>query len=368
MRAMALGEKPLASEPASRIALIGETLGDVRSVMIEGVSGLLAVHKPDERPVFEPSKRQLVWRNGTIAQMFSAEDPESLRGPQFAAAWLDELAKYPNAQAVWDMLQFGLRIGQAPRQVITTTPRPLPLLKDILAAPGTVMTRAATAANAANLAPTFLERIVGRYGGTRLGRQELDAEILEDRIDALWPRELIEQCRVRQVPPLERIVVAVDPPVTSGKTSDACGIVVAGRAEGRAYVLADLTVAQARPASWARAAARAYHRYGADRLVAEVNQGGDLVESVIRQVDATIAIRKVRASRGKWLRAEPVSALYEQGRVAHAGAFAELEDQMADFGPDGLSGNASPDRVDALVWALTDLMLTSGANPRVRTL
>lgn len=369
VRAMALGESPVAEEPASRIALVGETLGDVRSVMIEGVSGLLAVHDGDERPVFEPSKRQIVWRKtGAIAQMFSAEDPESLRGPQFSAAWLDELAKYPNPGQVWDMLQFGLRLGRAPRQVVTTTPRPVPLLKHILAAPDTVVTKAGTAANAGNLAPSFLERIVARYGGTRLGRQELEAEILEDRPDTLWPRALIEQRRVRQTPPLERIVVAVDPPVTGGARSDACGIVAAGLGtDGRAYVLADLTVEQARPATWARAAVQAYHRFGADRLVAEVNQGGDMVESVIRQSDETIAVRKVRATRGKWLRAEPVSALYEQGRVAHAGAFPELEDQMAAFGPDGLAEGVSPDRLDALVWALTDLMLRDGANPRVRS-
>lgn len=369
VRAQALGLYPFASEPAMRIALIGETLGDVRSVMIEGVSGLLAVHGADERPRFEPSKRQLTWpATGAVAQMFSAEDPESLRGPQFHAAWLDELAKYPHPQRVWDMLQFGLRLGEMPQQVVTTTPRPISLLKELLVAPKTVVSRAPTAANTANLAPAFLEGIVARYRGTRLGRQELDAEILEDRPDALWPRALIEQSRAQRPPPLERIVVAVDPPVTSHKRSDACGLVVAGRAGDRAYVLADATLEQARPAAWARAAVVAYHRYGADRLVAEVNQGGDMVESVIRQIDATIPIRKVRAARGKWLRAEPVAALYEQGRVAHVGAFPKLEDQMADFGPDGLSGGASPDRVDALVWALTELMLQSRANPRVRSL
>lgn len=352
-----------------RIALVGETLTDVRSIMIEGVSGLLAVHADHERPCYEPSKRKVTWRNGAVAQIYSADDPDSLRGPQFSHAWLDELAKYPHPERLWDMLQFALRLGRRPRQVVTTTPRPIPLLKQLLEDSNAVVSRAATAVNAANLAPTFLESIVGRYRGTRLGRQELDAEILEDRPDSLWPRVIVERARVGQPPALNRIVVAVDPPVTSGKHSDACGIVVAGRGEdSRAYVLADVTIERAGPLAWARAAVQTYHRFGADRIVAEVNQGGDLVDSVIRQVEPEIPVRKVRATRGKWLRAEPVAALYEQGRVAHVGAFPELEDQMADFGRDGLSGGASPDRVDALVWALTELMLQGGVSPRVRTL
>ncbi|RMF09147.1 MAG: ATP-binding protein, partial [Alphaproteobacteria bacterium] len=254
-------------------------------------------------------------------------------------------------------------------QVVTTTPRPLPLLKEIMADSATRITRAVTADNAANLAPAFLESIVARYKGTRLGRQELEAELLEDRPDALWPRALIERCRVQVPPPLARIVVAVDPPVSATRRSDACGIIVAGReTEARACVLHDATVTQASPSAWAGAAVAAYRRFGADRIVAEVNQGGDLVESVIRQVDPAVAVRKVRATRGKWLRAEPVAALYEQGRVVHAGAFPALEDQMAEFGRDGLSGGGSPDRLDALVWALTDLMLREDVSPRIRTL
>jgi phage terminase large subunit-like protein len=356
-----------ADDSPARIALVGETLADVRSVMVEGVSGLLAVHPPGARPLYEPSKRQVRWPNGAVAQLFSAEDPESLRGPQFSAAWCDELCKWRHGQATWDMLQFGLRLGESPRQVVTTTPRPLPLLKALLADPRTAVTRVATAANAANLAPSFLESIVGRYRGTPLGRQELEAELLEDRPDTLWPRALIEAARVRTAPELQRIVVAVDPPASSGPHADACGIIVAGLgADAHAYVLADVTHERTSPLEWARAVIGAYRRFEADRIVVEVNQGGDLVETVLRQLDRSVPVRAVRAMRGKWLRAEPVAALYEQGRVAHVGALPALEDEMSDFGPDGLSGGRSPDRVDALVWALTELLLQAPPEPRVR--
>jgi phage terminase large subunit-like protein len=357
----------LVTTPPTRVALVGETLADARAVMVEGVSGLLAVHPPDAKPLYEPSKRQITWPNGAIAQVFSADDPESLRGPQFSAAWCDELCKWRRPEETWDMLQFGLRLGSRPRQLVTTTPRPTKLLKTLIADPLTAMTRVSTAANAANLAPSFLDAIVGRYRGTRLGRQELDAELLEDRPDALWPRDLIERARVRVAPELRRLVVAVDPPASSGPHADACGIIVAGLSEeGRAYVLADMTRERTSPLEWAHAAIGAYRRFEADRIVAEVNQGGELVETVIRQIDANVPVRPVRAMRGKWLRAEPVAALYEQGRVAHVGTFPELEDEMSDFGPDGRSGGASPDRVDALVWALTDLMLRGSAEPRIR--
>jgi phage terminase large subunit-like protein len=350
-----------------RIALVGETLADARSVMVEGVSGLLAVHPPYARPLYEPSKRQVKWANGAVAQLFSAEDPDSLRGPQFSAAWCDELGKWRKPDETWAMLQFGLRLGEAPRQVVTTTPRPTKLIKSLVSDPYVAVTRVSTAANAANLAPSFLESVVGRYRGTRLGRQELDAELLEDRPDTLWPRALIEAVRVGAAPELMRIVVAVDPPATSGPHADACGIVVAGLGiDARAYVLCDATVIGARPLDWARRAILAYRRHEADRIVVEVNQGGDLVEAVLCQVDASVPVRAVRASRGKWLRAEPVAALYEQGRVAHVGALPELEDEMSDFGPDGLSGGRSPDRVDALVWALTELLLRERPEPRVR--
>jgi phage terminase large subunit-like protein len=356
------------AEAASlRVALVGETLADTRAVMVEGMSGLLAVHPPEARPLYEPSKRQLTWPNGAIAQLFSAEDPESLRGPQFATAWCDELGKWRRPDETWDMLQFGLRLGPRPRQVVTTTPRPTKLMKALIADPRTVVTRVATRANEANLAPGFLEAIVGRYQGTRLGRQELDAELLEDRADALWPRALIERVRVREIPPLGRVVIGVDPPASSGPRADACGIVVAGLGEdGRAYVLADWTRERASPLDWAGAVIGAYRRFQADRIVVEVNQGGELVETVIRQIDRTVPVRSVRAMRGKWLRAEPIAALYEQGRVAHVGALPALEDEMCDFGADGLSDGASPDRVDALVWALTDLMLRGLPEPRIR--
>ena len=369
VRAMALGQLPFTDKPAGRIALVGESLEDVRAVMVEGVSGLLAVHSPDDRPIYHSSRRLIEWPNGAVAQIYSAGDPESLRGPQFHVAWCDELCKWRYGEQAYDMLQFGLRLGDNPRQVVTTTPRPGPLLKRLMKDKGTVISRAGTAANAANLAPAFLNEIVARYQGTRLGRQELDAEILEGRPDALWQRSKIESLRVDGTPPLKRIVVAIDPPVTSGRNSDACGIVCAGLGgDGRAYILEDETVEQVRPLQWAQRAVSAYHRLDADCLVVEVNQGGELVESVIRQVDAAVAIRQVRATRGKWLRAEPVAALYERGLVAHVGTFPELEDQLCEFGPDGLATGASPDRLDALVWALTELQLTHDLTPRVRWL
>ncbi|WP_350336197.1 DNA-packaging protein [Coralliovum pocilloporae] len=369
VRGMALGKPPFASEPASRIALIGETIADVREVMIEGVSGLLSIHPRSERPDWLPSRRRLTWPNGSIAQVFSAEDPEGLRGPQFHAAWADELAKWRYAEETWDMLQFGLRLGRQPRQIVTTTPRPIPLLKRLMDEPGTVLSRAATRANAANLAPGFLDRIVGRYADTRLGRQELDGELIEDRQDALWHRQQMDVLRVSSAPELTRIVVAVDPPASSTKRADACGIIVAGIcANGVAYVLKDSTLREVRPTEWASKAAGLMRRYEADALVVEVNQGGEMVETVIREVDPLIPVKPVRATRGKWVRAEPVAALYEQGRVRHVGGFADLEDEMCDFGLNGLSSGKSPDRMDALVWALTALMLGPQATPQVRSL
>ncbi|MEI2384638.1 terminase family protein [Breoghania sp. JC706] len=369
VRGMALGLSPYAREPVGRIALVGETQGDVREVMVEGVSGLLAVHPAGQRPQWQPSRRRLEWANGAVAQAFSAEDPEALRGPQFAAAWCDELAKWKNAEETWDMLQFGLRLGERPRQVATTTPRPIALMKRLLADPLTTVSRAATRDNATNLAPGFLEAIVGRYAGTRLGRQELDGELIEDRQDALWRREAIEETRATAAPRLGRIVVAVDPPASSGKGADACGLVVAGLgADGHAYVLADGTMEEVRPARWGRAAIALYHRHAADCLIAEVNQGGEMVTAVLSGIDPSVPVKPVRATRGKWLRAEPVAALYEQGRVHHVGAFSKLEDEMCDFGLDGLSSGRSPDRLDALVWALTALMLSESGEPKVRAM
>ena len=367
VRAQALGLAPLAKAAVGRIALVGESIGDVRAIMIEGVSGLLAIHPPHERPTFEPSKKQLTWPNGAIAQLFSAEDPDGLRGPQFGAAWCDELAKWRYAEKTWDMLQFALRLGQNPRQVVTTTPRPIALLKRLLADAATIVGRSRTLDNAGNLSPAFIEDMRNRYGASTLGRQELDGEVIEDRGDALWKRGELERTRVADAPALKRIVVAVDPPVTSGAKADACGIVVAGvAADGRGYVLADRTLRGHAPTVWAKAAVAAFHDFEADRIVAEVNQGGELVEGVIRQIDADVPVKRVRATRGKWIRAEPVAALYERGMVSHVGSFSALEDQMCDFGPAGLSGGRSPDRMDALVWALTDLMLSKGGEPRIR--
>ena len=369
VRAQALGIAPLARRAIGRIALIGESMADVRSVMVEGVSGLLAIHPPHERPHYEPSKRQLRWPNGAIAQLFSAEDPDGLRGPQFGAAWCDELAKWKYAEQTWDTLQFALRLGELPRQVVTTTPRPIALLKRLIADAATVVSRSRTFDNIAHLAPGFIGEMRARYANSPLGRQELDGEIVEDRADGLWRRGPLDMQRIAEAPPLARIVVAVDPPVTSGAAADACGIVVAGiDGAGHGYVLADRTVVGHAPTVWANAAVAALEEFKADRIVAEVNQGGDLVEGVIRQIDEKVPIRKVRATRGKWLRAEPVAALYERGMVSHVGRFAALEDQMCNFGPNGLASGRSPDRLDALVWALTDLMLSKSREPKIRTI
>jgi len=366
MEANETGRGPL------RIALVGMTLHEARAVMVEGVSGLLAVHGNGDRPLLEPSRRLLTWPDGSMAQLFSADEPESLRGPQFAIAWCDEIAKWRDGEKAWDMLSFALRLGQRPRVVATTTPRPAPLLRRLMETPGTWISHARTADNAANLAAGFLRGMEEQYGGTRLGRQELDGELIEDDPDALFKRELIEGSRVRAVPELVRIVVAVDPSATGHARSDACGLIVAGLAEsGNLYVLEDASVAAASPARWARAAVSAYHRHGADRLVAEVNQGGDMVESVIRQLDPMVPYKAVRASRGKVARAELVAALYEQGRVAQLRGLGELEDQMCRITARGYEGKGSPDRVDALVWALHELMVLPAANyqrPRVRTL
>lgn len=334
VRGIALGLPGFAATPVGRIALVGENEHEAREVMVEGVSGLLAVHARAERPKWIPSRRRLEWDSGVVAQAFSADDPESLRGPQFAAAWLDELAKWRHAEAAFDMLQFGLRLGERPRQVITTTPRPIALIKRLMADPATALMRAGTLANALHLSPAFIDAIFARYGGTRIGRQELDGEIVEERNDALWSRALIEACRVsvEARPPLARIVIAVDPPASSRKGADACGLVGAGRAEdGTVYVIADDTVSGLSPAGWAAKAIALWRRLEADALVVEVNQGGDMVRAVIAEADRSVPVVTVRATRSKWLRAEPVAALYEQGRVKHAGVFPALEDEMCDF-------------------------------------
>lgn len=357
---------PFAQHKHLRIALVGETLADVRDVMIEGPSGILTTSRY-ERPRFEVTRRRILWSSGAVAHMFSSEDPESLRGPQFEAAWGDEIAKWKNAEDCFDMLQFGLRLGQQPRQLLTTTPRPVPLMKRLIADASVGVTRLRTEHNVRNLADGFTETLRRRYSGSVLERQELDGELIEDRRDALWSRGLLDQSICKEMPEIRRIVVAIDPPASSTAASDACGIVAAGlAADGRAVVLEDATVRAAGPQQWAMKAVSLFHRLNADCLVAEINQGGDMVTAVIRTVDADVPVKTVRAKRAKWLRAEPIAALYQQGKVLHPRHFPELEDEMCDFGSSGLSNGRSPDRLDALVWAVGELMPEWQAQPRIR--
>lgn len=359
VRSIATGKTPLAPGSHNRIAIVAETAADARDVLVEGDSGILSVHPADFRPNYEPSKRRLTWPNGAVATLYNAVEPDQLRGPQHDAAFCDELAKWRYARETWDQLQFGLRLGAKPRQVITTTPRPIPVLKEILASSTTVPTRGSTFENAANLAPSFLTQIVGRYEGTRLGRQELNAEILDDLPGALWSRDDIDARRLTTAPELQRVVVAVDPSGTKGASDDGddIGIVVAGKGiDGRGYVLADRTC-KLSPDGWGRRAVAAYQEFRADRIVAERNFGGAMVEHVIRTIDPRVSYKEVTASRGKVARAEPVAALYEQKRVSHVGSMPELEDQMCQIDVSGYVGEGSPDRADALVWALTELMV-----------
>ncbi len=357
------------TEPA-RIALVSETYADGREVMIDGDSGIARLGDPKTRPDYEASRRRLVWPNGSLGYIFSSEDPDGLRGHQFHAAWSDELCKWKHAEETWSNLQLALRLGARPRQVVTTTPRPTALLKRLLKAPGVFKAHATTYANATNLSRAFLDEIAAVYEGTSLGRQELHGELIEDVAGALWTRAMIDTSRISAPQgfhsALDRVVVAVDPPATSGEGADECGIVVAGAlatAEGAtAYVIADRSAGGLSPREWASRAVAAYHEFDADRIVVETNQGGEMVREVIRGVDAGVAVRDVRASRGKRVRAEPVAALYEQGRVRHLGAFPALEDQMASFTG---AGGKSPDRLDALVWAITDLLLRRESAPRV---
>lgn len=349
-----------AAHPAARIALVAPTAADARDVMVEGESGLLAVcGRYGVRPLYEPSKRRLTWPSGAQASTFSADQPDRLRGPQFTHAWVDELAAWRRPEA-WDMLQFGLRLGDDPRQVVTTTPRPTKLVRDLVAAPTTVVTRASTYANRANLAPAFLDQIVARYAGTRLARQEIEAEIIDDVPGALWTLAQIDAHRATECPPLDalvRVVVGVDPSASSGEESAETGIVVVGRHwSGDGYVLDDASL-RGTPHEWARAVVAAYDRWRADAIVAEANNGGEMVAATIQAIWPEAPVVLVRASRGKLTRAEPVSALYAQGRVRHVGAFPALEDQMTQYDGSG----SSPDRLDALVWACADALV--GAAP-----
>ncbi len=364
------------ADPKARIALVGATLGEARRVMVEGASGILAIAPHWCRPVFYPALRKLTWPNGAVATLFGAAEPESLRGPQFSHGWADEIAKWPFAEGAWDNLMMAMRLGRRPQVMATTTPRPVALVRRLVAdaaAGSVVVTRGRTADNRANLADGFVEAMERSYGGTRLGRQELDGELIEEVEGALWSRDLIERCRVAHVPggqdgaALRRVVVAVDPPASAH--GDACGIVVAGvGGDGRAYVIADASVEGCSPESWARAVAAAATVHDADKVVAEANNGGAMVESVLRAADERLPVKLVHASRGKVARAEPVAALYEAGRVAHRGAFAQLEDEMCGLLTGGgyVGPGRSPDRADALVWALTELMLGKRGEARVR--
>ncbi len=360
-RAGAEWVRQLARERVTPIALVGETMVEALDIMVRGESGLIAVHPEKERPVLR-GRNRLVWPNGVEATILTASDPERFRGPQFAAAWCDEVGKWPNAEAAWDMLQFALRLGDNPRQLATTTPRATPLMRRLLHDERTVVVRIATNENQSNLAPTFLNAVVARYQGTVLGRQELDGELIEDRADALWQRSMFRQTEGGAE---GRVVVAVDPPVTGTARSDACGIIVAGRVGEGAVVLEDATLQGIQPNVWARRAVAAYRAHEADCIVVEVNQGGDLVRQVLAQEDPSVPVRTVRASRGKWVRAEPAAALYARGLVSHVPGLTALEDELCAFGPDGKADGHSPDRVDALVWALTELVLND-QRPRVR--
>ena len=343
-----------------RIALVGPTLHDVREVMIGGESGLMGI-EPEARlrPVYHPSRRVLEYPNGAVAHVFSAEDPDSLRGPQFDAAWCDEAAAWTYAEATWDMLQMALRLGPHPAALVTTTPRPTALMRRLHAAPDTVVTQSATRENAAHLAPGFLTAVEAAYGGTALGRQELDGQMVEDPEGALFLRSRIEAGRVAAVPLLADVVVAVDPPATSGPAADACGIVAAGRAGADTFVLGDASARGLKPLDWAGRVVALVRQAGAREVIAEANQGGEMVRQVLETAGCPVPVRLVQARLSKRARALPVATLYEQGRVHHAGLFGALEDEMCAFGAEGFTG--SPDRVDALVWAVWALMLDEAA-------
>ena len=358
----------VAAHPGARFALVGPTAHDALAVMLEGESGLLAVAPDGMRPEWRASRRELRWPNGAMASVISAVEPDSLRGPQFHFAWCDEIAAWPRAAEVWANLKMGLRLGERPRVVVTTTPRPLAFLRDLQGADGVVVTRGSTFDNRANLPPAYLADVAGAYAGTTLGRQELMGELLDDREGALWSRDGLEACREKEVPPLLRVVVGVDPPAGPG----GCGISVVGLdADGIGHVLADASVHGVLPSVWAQAVAAAHARFGADRVVVETNNGGNMVESTLRAANHVLPVKQVKASRGKAARAEPVSALYAAGRVRHAGMFPELEDEMCGLmlGGGYVGPGSSPDRADALVWALTELMLgTHHGGPGVRFL
>lgn len=358
--------------PRCRVALVAASYNEAREVMIEGESGLMAIAPDHARPRYEISRRRLLWPSGAQALVYSAEDADGLRGGQHHFAWCDELAKWPNTEAVWMNLQMGLRLGKHPRACVTTTPRPIGLIKKMLVAERAIVARGRMHDNLAALPADFVLSLERAYAGTRMGRQEIDGDFIEDIEGALFSRALMDACHVDSVPELMRVVVAVDPPVSHSATADACGIVAAGiAADGHVYVLADASLQGASPEHWARVAVDVAARVGADRIVAEVNNGGDLVGSVLRAQNAVLPLKLVRASRGKVARAEPVAALYERGHVHHARAFSALEDELCglQIGGGYAGATRSPDRADALVWAVTELALGAlAAVPQLRSL
>ena len=353
-----------------RIALLGPTLGDVREVMIEGPSGLRAIERLKQaRPAFNVSRRRLEWPNGAVGLVFSAEDPDSLRGPQFDAAWCDEVAAWPKGEAVWNNLQFALRLGEGPRCVATTTPRPVPLVRRLLSE-GAVTTHSATRDNDTYLADGFVESVEAAYAGTQLARQELGGELLEEVEGAFWRRRDIDAGRMFKRPlQLDDVIVAVDPPTTSHSGSDACGIIAAGRAfaDGfgeKCFILADGSARELTPTDWAARAVAIAQEVGATSIIAEANQGGEMLRTVFDSVGCGLPVQLRHAKLSKQARASPVAALYQQGRVAHVGRLDGLEDEMCRFGTEGMT--SSPDRVDALVWAVTVLMIDRAGAPRIR--
>lgn len=361
--------------PDARIALVGASLGEARAVMVEGESGLLAISPAARRPQFEPTRRRLRWPNGAEATLFSASDPDGLRGAQHSQAWCDEIAKWENAgeraEQCWNNMLLGLRLGDSPQAVATTTPRAVPLVMRLVADPATVVTRGASEDNIAHLPKHFLRDMRRQFGRSALARQELDGELIAEREGALWSRACLERARTGRSPApdeITRCVVGVDPPASAH--GDACGIVVVALGpDDIAHVLADASVTRPSPERWARAVAAAAAAWRADRVIAEANQGGAMVASVLRAADINLPVRLVHASRGKVARAEPVAALYEAGRVRHAGQFPRLEDEMCGMAAGGAYAGPgrSPDRADALVWALSELLLgRRTAGPRVR--
>ena len=343
------------------IHIIAPTAADIRKVMIEGPAGLMSCYPPNEAPQYQPSLGHLItWKNGNTAYCFSADEPERLRGPQCCRYWADEICSWNYAEAAWDMMMFGFRIGDELKGVITTTPRPIKLLRDIMANPATITTRGSTYDNRNNLSKEFFSEVIRKYEGTRIGRQELNAEVLEDFPGALWTTAMIDSTRIRpdevKWDMIARVVVAIDPAVSANEDSDETGIICAALTRSEHILILDDDSCKDSPLGWARRAVARYKLRGADRIVAEVNNGGDLVAANLYALDPYLPYRSVRASRGKAVRAEPVAALYEQGRVHHVGGFPELEKQLCEFVP-GLDNQKSPDRMDALVWAVTELVV-----------